>query len=384
MGGMFLFLSTSPALAMYSPAYRARTLLDEQEIGHTAISATIQLPTESDIKGVGPTGAAYNYLGIETANGNSLEIGLHQDTFDKENQQWSVFAMATYQGAYSHYGSNAQWHSFRKFGGTINSPHLVFPAGSIVTMTLQVTGKDEVIFEIPGFESIRLVLPGADPSGEKQILRRVTSLMTNDSLGYSQNNIWQEVKTKRAGEPWQEWIPTSQETFRSNNMDGNDPRQSWVTVRVDDYYPELVDIVALEEPRDRSVFQVGTSAYYLNGEQKEADAKPFIAEGRTYLPVRYLAYACGISEGGIQWDEHSKTVRLSARGITENLTVGQSKLEVNNSIKEMDVVPLLREGRVYVPARFVAETFGFYVEWDPLNKTVIIYPYGSPKPNNPF
>lgn len=385
LSGIFLFSgSANLGATAFSPAYRVKSLVDEEGRGYQGIAATLVLPQQGDIKGVGETGAAYNYLGIETSSGESLEIGLHKDGYDKEHHQWSVFSMASYNGAYANYGSDYFWHNFRTAGNGELFPNMVFPDGSLVEMSLYVEDEDQVIFEISGFAPIRLIVPGADPDGEKQVWRRVTSLMTDDPLGYSKNNNWQEVKIKKSEEPWQVWLPESKGTLSSNNMDKNDPNDTWVTVRTSGYYPETVDIIALEGPQAKSVFKEGEYEYYLNGEKRSMDAQPFIKEGRVYLPVRFLGYACGLKEEEISWDSAANEVTLASRGIQEILTVGDNKLSVNNVLKEMDVTPLLQEGRVYIPARFVAEAFGFYVEWNPLYRTVSMCPSGEELPENPF
>jgi hypothetical protein len=371
---LLLFLLPSAALATeYSPAYRVKTALDENNPGYTGLTVTITLPRGEDIRGVGPTGAAYNYIGLETADGHNVEIGLHKDTYDAERGQWSVFAMATYPGAYTYYGSEHQWHNFRKMYRP-DGPDLVFPDGSVLTMALEVTAPNEVTFTVTGQEPVRLVLPGAEPHGTGQIFRRVTSLMSDDALGYSKNNLWQDMKIKKAGESWQEWLPSALETLRSNNMDKGDPRKNWIAVRSGKKpFPENIDIIMREKPSSSSSFKVGALEYCVDGETRTADAGPLIEGNRVYLPVRFLGYACGIQENEIYWDDQSKSATLTAQGSTIRLTIGQPWLDVNNEIQPIDAVPLLQEGRAYLPARFVAEALGYYVEWNPEGQTVFIW-----------
>lgn len=40
--------------------------------------------------------------------------------------------------------------------------------------------------------------------------------------------------------------------------------------------------------------------------------------------------------------------------------------------KTMDVAPLIKNGRTYLPARYVAEAFGYTVHWNPSDQTVAI------------
>jgi hypothetical protein len=94
------------------------------------------------------------------------------------------------------------------------------------------------------------------------------------------------------------------------------------------------------------------------------EAGPFIEDGRTFLPVRYVAEAFGIFT---TWDSYAGTVTLERGLTTVHLTIGSNILKrVTNGIEslvEMDVAPLLHNGRTCLPIRFVAEAFGLDVEW---------------------
>jgi len=62
--------------------------------------------------------------------------------------------------------------------------------------------------------------------------------------------------------------------------------------------------------------------------------------------------------------------------ITLELTVGSNTLKVSGEAVEMDVAPYLKDGRVMVPVRFLAEALGFPVEYDfsdPTNKIVTVH-----------
>ncbi|MGB9781869.1 MAG: copper amine oxidase N-terminal domain-containing protein [Moorellaceae bacterium] len=121
-------------------------------------------------------------------------------------------------------------------------------------------------------------------------------------------------------------------------------------------------------------FYVGYDFYsyaYLSPDYKvvnaKMDVKTFTENGRAYVPVRYLAYALGVAEKDVTWDEASQTVTLCMEGTTVKLQVGNKTIYVNGQAKQMDVAPLLRDGRVFLPVRFVAEAFGYEVYyWDGL------------------
>ncbi|SFR16818.1 copper amine oxidase N-terminal domain-containing protein [Desulfoscipio geothermicus] len=107
-------------------------------------------------------------------------------------------------------------------------------------------------------------------------------------------------------------------------------------------------------------------------ETKTMDVKPIIKEERTFVPVRYLAYALGATESGISWDGSTQTVTLEFENATEILQLGSQTMLVNNEPVEMDVAPFAENGRTFLPARWIAEPLGAQVEWDAEKQETII------------
>ncbi|HHW42281.1 MAG TPA: copper amine oxidase N-terminal domain-containing protein, partial [Desulfotomaculum sp.] len=141
---------------------------------------------------------------------------------------------------------------------------------------------------------------------------------------------------------------------------------------------------ALAGPTHKAVFVIGQSKYIMDGQEKAMDAAAFIVNDRTYVPVRYLALALGVAEKDIGWEEKAGTVTLALDDITLKLVVGSKTLYVNGQMKTMDVAPLIREGRTYLPARWVAEAFGYEVGWEPKSRAVLVGPKGNlPEPPKP-
>lgn len=121
-------------------------------------------------------------------------------------------------------------------------------------------------------------------------------------------------------------------------------------------------------------FVVGSKSYYASGKPFDMDAAPFIENGRTFVPVRFLAYALGVPDSGIVWSPSAKTVSLRKDNVIVEMAVGGNILYVNSQRQQMDVSPVIQDGRVYLPARFVAEAFGYEVSWDPAAATVLVQP----------
>ncbi|KXG75487.1 N-acetylmuramoyl-L-alanine amidase LytC [Fervidicola ferrireducens] len=123
----------------------------------------------------------------------------------------------------------------------------------------------------------------------------------------------------------------------------------------------------------QTAFFVGSKWYTVDGQSLKMDAAPFIQEGRTFVPLRYLAYALGLTPGNILWSDRSRTVTLSKEGITVTMCVGKKVLYINGCRVEMNVAPVvIPPGRVCLPARFVAEAFGYHVRWNVTARAVIV------------
>lgn len=123
-------------------------------------------------------------------------------------------------------------------------------------------------------------------------------------------------------------------------------------------------------------FVVGQRTYEAGGKTGRMDVAPFVEGGRVFVPVRFLAYAVGVPESGASWDNASRTARLEGKGIRVTLQVGSRVLQRNGSPVQMDVAPVFRNGRIFLPARYVAEAFGYSAVWDRQSRSVFIYPAG--------
>ncbi|MCL0032614.1 copper amine oxidase N-terminal domain-containing protein [Peptococcaceae bacterium] len=135
-----------------------------------------------------------------------------------------------------------------------------------------------------------------------------------------------------------------------------------------------VDVYEEGELVKSVVFKVGVKEYVVNDtERHPMDAAPFIYNGRTFVPVRFLGNALGVPNEQIEWDETTKTATLTRGQYTIALTIG-SKTALRNGVEyHMDVSPQLTDGRIQLPARFVAEGLGYNVAWCGERQIVIVY-----------
>ncbi|MTV49899.1 hypothetical protein GJ688_13040 [Heliobacillus mobilis] len=136
----------------------------------------------------------------------------------------------------------------------------------------------------------------------------------------------------------------------------------------------------VESPEKVAVFTVNDRMCMINGKEASLDAAPFISQDRLYLPIRAVAEAIQIKPEDIAWEANEGEVRVNLRkdGHRLSLTTGNAQLEDSRKgTMLMDVVPVISpENRVFLPARWIVEPFGYTMEWDALaQKASILRPH---------
>jgi len=118
---------------------------------------------------------------------------------------------------------------------------------------------------------------------------------------------------------------------------------------------------------------IGKTTSFVNGKEIKLDAPPFIKNGRTYVPLRFISESIG---GTVIWDGNEKKVMITLYDTSLTMWVNKLNYYVNSIPYLMDSPPLLLPpGRVFVPIRVVSESLGAGVFWDEKEKKVkILYP----------
>lgn len=97
---------------------------------------------------------------------------------------------------------------------------------------------------------------------------------------------------------------------------------------------------------------------------------PFIANDRTYLPLRVTAEAMNCK---IMFNDSTKMAYFTAEdGTLLKFQIGSKIFTCNGTEIEMDVEPMIRNDRMFVPIRYIAESLGYYVTWYPEAKQVTL------------
>ena len=116
---------------------------------------------------------------------------------------------------------------------------------------------------------------------------------------------------------------------------------------------------------------IGKKEAKINGDSYTLDASPFIENGRTLVPIRFIAEGFGAD---VDWIGETKTViiNLESKNINIILQIGSKIAIVNGEKITLDVAPKIVKGRTFVPLRFIAETFGAEVLWNGSERKITI------------
>lgn len=126
-----------------------------------------------------------------------------------------------------------------------------------------------------------------------------------------------------------------------------------------------------------SVFALNSTSYIFNDKTGIMDVAPYVKDSRTYIPVRYLAYALGVTPENIVWNQANQTVTVSLDKTVVAMTIGNTTMTVNGVSTEMDVAPEILDGRTMLPARYLAEALGATVTWNANDNSVEITTPGN-------
>lgn len=113
---------------------------------------------------------------------------------------------------------------------------------------------------------------------------------------------------------------------------------------------------------------------YLEGSKIDFDVPPQTINDRTMVPIRAIFEAMGAN---VDWDDITQTAISTKDSTTVKMTLNSTTEYINDTAYTMDVTPVIINGRTLAPARYVAEAFGYYVNWDEMTQSFLI----SKKPN---
>lgn len=136
------------------------------------------------------------------------------------------------------------------------------------------------------------------------------------------------------------------------------------------------DTPAFELPAPKDSGAASTDAIRVtvnvNGSEVQwTDAVPFIdANGRTMVPLRAVGDALGLSVG---WSDEAREASFTDGAKAIYFPIGSTEARAGlMGTVPMETAAVIIDGRTYAPVRYLAEYFGYSVEWDGMSNTVVI------------
>ena len=115
------------------------------------------------------------------------------------------------------------------------------------------------------------------------------------------------------------------------------------------------------------VFHHGADAssdvrYYYNQERfPEIEQMIYSTNGRTMVPFRPVFE---LLDANVTYDAPNRRIHADSPAAQITMTIGDAKAVVNDERVILDSKPVVRNGRTFVPLRFVSEAMGAEVKWD--------------------
>ena len=117
------------------------------------------------------------------------------------------------------------------------------------------------------------------------------------------------------------------------------------------------------------VLTINNPRVQVNAAEILSDAAPVIVNNRTFTPARLVAEQLGAK---VEWNQVTRTVTITMKETTIILIADSTTAYVNGMAVKMDAAAFIADGRIYTPARFVAEHLGACVVWQEEKQTITI------------
>lgn len=106
----------------------------------------------------------------------------------------------------------------------------------------------------------------------------------------------------------------------------------------------------------------------------KGEPAPYVnKDARTMGSLRLIASALGVESKNIKWNTSTNTATLVRGTNTVSVVVGKKEMTVNGKKVVMDTVAEMKQGRVFIPARFIAQGLGVKIGYESAMGTVLFY-----------
>lgn len=110
------------------------------------------------------------------------------------------------------------------------------------------------------------------------------------------------------------------------------------------------------------VLTIGSTIVTTNEQKQTIEAPPYIKNGRTMVPVRIIAEAFCCK---VEYTAYVQGITITSKDKTIALKIGANYAMVNGKEIKLEAPPEIKNGRTFLPLRFIVEVFGATIDWNP-------------------
>lgn len=115
---------------------------------------------------------------------------------------------------------------------------------------------------------------------------------------------------------------------------------------------------------------IGDATAILNDQSVKLDAAPYISQGSTMVPLRFIGEAFNAK---VEWVNYKKgRIIIKLKDKTLQLDIGEKIATINGVQHTLNASPEIKNSRTFVPVRFISEGFEAKIEWNPALQEVLI------------
>ena len=122
-------------------------------------------------------------------------------------------------------------------------------------------------------------------------------------------------------------------------------------------------------PRRVIVLTIGSDIVRVDGHAIRVDAAPEIVDGRTFVPIRFIAETFGST---VKWLPLTRSITITLGRAIVILQIGNAIAVLNGNIVAVDAAPYIKKSRSMVPLRVISESFGSGVVWNAAKHVITI------------
>jgi len=147
--------------------------------------------------------------------------------------------------------------------------------------------------------------------------------------------------------------------FSKSEMDEMRQQFGWQQIRPNPEPPSSSFFFSTTYAAEKKTVElfIDKTEHRVNGALVISDAAPFIQQGRTMVPLRFVGESFGFE---VEWIPSEEKISVSYKNTGDEvvLSIGSRTIIANGTMCSIDVPPQIVGGRTFIPIRAVVEVFG--------------------------